>query len=416
MNGADQTIDVDLSQAGPLGNGILAQLNRLREHEGVHWSEASHCWLVTQHAEILKALAGELPLTCDRLVHVTFAGVPVEERARLYPNIMRYMPNWIIDLDPPDHTRLRKLLIAAFNRKVVESIRPFVQERVRTLLDKLESQETMEFNEDIARQLPGSVILKLLGLPPENIGRLRGWSNAFMEAVAVPGVSAKALQTYEDAMADMNTVLTAEIEKRRESPQEDLLTALVRANEAGDSLSIDEMLGALHVLVVAGHDTTSNSMTMGLATMIEHPETWDYMHAHPEHTLDSVLELMRHMAMATSQPRFVTQDFDWNGKSIKQGQLVFLMLAAGNRDPRAFPEPEKLDLKRNNDQSLTFAPGMHHCIGHLLAKMQLTVFFDELVKRFEGAELLDQKLDFMPQIAFRGLYQLNVRMKRRGAN
>ena len=407
--------DVDLSQAGPLGNEILRQLDRVREHEGVHWSPASQCWIVTRHSELTRALRGELPLSCDRLVAVTFAGVPVEERVKRYPNIMRYMPNWIIDLDPPDHTRLRKLLMAAFNRRVVESIRPFVQQRVRTLMDRLEAQPTIEFNEQIARQLPGSVILKLLGLPPEHIGRLRAWSNAFMEAVAVPGVSHTALQAFEDAMAEMNTILTAEIEKRKTQPQEDLLTELVRANEEGDALSLDEMLGALHVLVVAGHDTTSNTMTMGLGTLIEHPEAWDYMYRHPDRILESVMELMRHMSMATSQPRFATQDFEWAGQSIKRGQMIFLMLAAGNRDPRVFADPLKLDLTRPNDRSLTFAPGLHYCIGHLLAKMQVCEFFLELTKRFERAELLDPKWDFMPQIAFRGLYQLNVRMHARAA-
>jgi cytochrome P450 len=323
------------------------------------------------------------------------------------------MPNWIIDLDPPDHTRLRKLLLVAFNRRVVESIRPFVQQRVQTLMDKLEAQPTIEFNEQIARQLPGSVILKLLGLPPENIERLRAWSNAFMEAVAVPGVSHQALQAFEDAMAEMNAIFTVEIEKRRTHPTEDLLTELVRANEAGDRLSLDEMLGALHVLVVAGHDTTSNTMTMGLGTLIQHPDAWDALYRNPDRILESVMELMRHMSMATSQPRFATQDFEWAGQPIKRGQLIFLMLASGNRDPRAFDDPLRLDLTRSNERSLTFAPGLHYCIGHLLAKMQVCEFFLALTKRFSGAELLDPKWDFMPQIAFRGLYQLNVRMQKR---
>lgn len=413
---ASASVDVDLSQAGVLGNEILQRLNAVREHDGVHWSEASQCWLITRHEELVRALNDEFPLSLDRLIHVTLPSVPVDERVKRYPLMMQYMQNWIINLDPPAHTRVRRLVMAAFNRKVVEGLRPYVQERVATLMHKLETEgveRSIEFNEEIGRPLPGSVILKLLGLPPENLPRLRDWATAFVEAVAVPGVSDAALQRFEDALADMNGLLTTEIEKRRVEPQDDLLTAMVKANEAGDTLSLDEMLGTLHVLVVAGHDTTASSMTMGLATMIAHPESWDYMYTHPEKTMDCVLELARHMAMATSQPRFVLRDFEWNGHQIKQGQVVFLMLAAGNRDPRVFPDPEKLDFERRNDRSLTFAPGAHHCIGHLVAKLQLTEFFGELVKRFEGAELLDEKLDFMPQIAFRGLNQLKVRMKPR---
>ena len=403
-------LDVNLAQAGALGNDILRQLNALREHDGVYWSESSQCWLVTRHAEILRALADEFPLSLDRLIHVTLPAVPVEDRVRRYPLMMRYMQNWIINLDPPAHTRVRKLLMASFSRRMVESIRPYVQERVAGLMDRMSANPVLEFNEDVGRQLPGSVILRLLGLPPENLSRLRGWANAFVEAVAVPGVSDAALQRFEDALADMNALLTVEIGKRRQQPQDDLISTMVKANEAGDTLSTEEMLGALHVLVVAGHDTTSNSMTMGLATLIEHPEAWDTMYRHPERTADGVLELARHMAMATSQPRFVTRDFEWCGKQIRQGQVVFLMLAAGNRDPRVFNNPETLDLQRPNDRALTFAPGAHHCIGHLLAKMQLGEFFGALVQRFRGAERLDPVLSFMPQIAFRGLYHLNVRM------
>ena len=140
----------------------------------------------------------------------------------------------------------------------------------------------------------------------------------------------------------------------------------------------------------------------------------DYMYRHPEETFNCTLELVRYMAMSTSQPRIVVEDFEWHGKQIKKGQVIFLMHAAGNRDPRVFADPEKLDHTRTNlDQSLSFSPGVHHCVGHLLAKLQLSQFFGELVKHFEGAELLDDELHFMPQSAFRGIHDLNVRFKPR---
>ena len=325
---------------------------------------------------------------------------------------MKYMPNWIIDVDPPIHTRLRKLLITALNRKVVDAVRPFVQQRVATLLDKLEAQPTIEFSEEIGRQLPGSTILKLLGIPQEHLPRLREWAGAFVEAVAVPGVSAEALQRCENAFADMNKLFGEIIEKRRAAPEEDLITALVQANDAGDKLSTEEMIGACQLVIVAGHDTTHNTLSLGMAALADNPGFWDYMYRNPDKTLDCIMELMRYVAMSTSQPRIAAEDFEWHGKQIKKGQVVFLMLAGGNRDPRVFADPEKLDYLRDNNMSdsLVFAPGMHHCIGHLLGKLQITEFFGEMVKRFEGAELLDDKLNFMPQIAFRGLYNLNVRM------
>jgi cytochrome P450 len=166
-------IDVDFSKAGVLGNRFITELSTLRESDPVHWSASSGCWIVTRHADVADALAGRLPLSTKRLVEIGLGGIPVADRASLFPTLMRFVPHWIIDVDPPVHTRLRKLLVKAFNRAVVEGVRPFARERVATLLDDLERRPAVEFNEEVARQLPGSVILKLLGLPQEHVPRLR---------------------------------------------------------------------------------------------------------------------------------------------------------------------------------------------------------------------------------------------------
>lgn len=408
-----QEFDVDISQVGRLGNGFLEELSRLRELDPIHWSAASGCWLITRHADVDDALQGRLPLSLKRIVNIMFGGMPVEERAQRFPTLMRYIPDWVIEQDAPEHPRLRKLLVKAFSKKMVDSVRPFVRERVALLMDTLENKPQLEFNEEIARLLPGSVILKLLGLSQDYFPKLRGWSAAFMEGIGVPYADLAAKQRADEAMAEMNAVFAAEIDARRRSPREDLLSSMLAATEDGETLTEIEMLGALQVLIVAGHDTTSNTMALGLAALAEHPEFWDYMYRHPEKTLECCLELMRYIAMSTAQPRIAAEDFTWHGKQLRKGDLIFLMLAAANRDPRTFENPEAMDVHRNNERSMVFAPGLHHCIGHLLAKMQVADFFGQLVQRFEGAEILDPRLNFMPQIAFRGLYELNVRMKPR---
>jgi pimeloyl-[acyl-carrier protein] synthase len=400
--------DVDFSAAARLGNHFLDQLNDLRELDPVHWSEASRCWIVTRHSDVHMALQGEFPLSQKRLIAIGLGAVAAEERARLFPTIMKYVPSWIIDLDPPDHTRVRKLLVKAFNRKVVEGVRPFVRQRIGTLLNQLAHRPNIEFNEEIARQLPGSVILKLLGLPQEYITRLRGWSNALQEGIGVPFATVDALQRADQAMSDMNSILIPAIEERRATHRDDLLTSMIQVVDEGENLSLNEMLGSLHVLIVAGHDTTSNSLSLGVAALAQHPEIWAYLYQHPERSSEVCLELMRYIAMATSQPRIVASDFPWHGKHLKRGDIVFLMLASANRDQRVFQNPQTLDPHRNNDRSMVFAPGLHHCIGHLLAKMQVEEFFSALVKRFSRAQVLDESLHFMPQIAFRGLYDLHV--------
>jgi cytochrome P450 len=310
---------------------------------------------------------------------------------------------------------LRKLLVKAFSKKVVEALRPFVKERVAVLMDRLERQPQTEFIESMARQLPGSVILKLFGMPQEHMSRLKDWANAFQEGIGVPYADMAAKRLAENACKEMTELFIAEIDERRRQPgrEDDLISSLLAATVDGDALTEDEMLGALQLILVAGHDTTSSTLTLGLAALADSPDLWRYMHGHPDKILESCLELMRFIAMSTAQVRVAAADFEWHGKQLKRGEFVWLMFAAANRDPRVFPDPERIDPTRNNERSMVFAPGLHHCIGHLLAKMQVTEFFSELVRRFEGAEVLDPRLDFMSQIAFRGLYRLNVRMRPR---
>ena len=163
MDTQADNFDVDISQVGVIGNRLLDQFNQLRELDRIHWSSASNCWLITRHEDVVKGHSDELPLSNDqRLILTTLGKIPVEERMARFPNLTSYMPHWIIDVDPPTHTRLRKLLFKAFNKKVVESVRPFVRRRVESLLAQVQDGQSIEFNEQIARQIPGSVILKLL--------------------------------------------------------------------------------------------------------------------------------------------------------------------------------------------------------------------------------------------------------------
>jgi pimeloyl-[acyl-carrier protein] synthase len=413
MNTTSVAPDVDLSKVALLGESLLTELDRLRESDPIHWSPATGAWLVTRHADIVRAFSGVLPLSVNPSRRPTFTVIPPEEVQNHIPTLLAYLTKWIVSHDPPVHTRMRKLLVKAFSKKVVDSVRPYVQARVAQLLDEQKQNEDLEFVEGIARQLPGGVILKLMGLPQEYLPRLKAWANAFQMGLATTRPEIQWLDAAERAMIEMNEIFRNAIEEHRRSPREDLLTSLIEATEDGQSLSEDEMLASLSLILIAGHDTTHNSMTLGLVALGHSPQSWHYMYEHPERTLSCVNEIMRLSAMSAAQPRVATEDFEWHDKTIRAGDPLYLMQAAGNRDPRVYAHPDRLDLERDNSQSLVFAPGVHHCVGHLLAKMQLTEFFSALVRRFEGVEFLDPTLDFMPQIIFRGLYKLNVRLKPR---
>ncbi len=408
---ADSGFDVDLSRVAELRNGLLRDIGQLRELEAVHWSPASRCWIVTRHADIVDGFSGRLPLSNNKMALSSFGDIPLETALQKLPNLLHYPKFWITETDPPIHTKLRKLLVKAFSRPVVEGIRPFAQARVEYLMDKIARNPELEFNEEVARQLPGTVILKLLGLPDELYGHLKEWATAFTVALASRLPKLEWLERAERAMVEMNGIFREEIANRRANPrgEADFLSQIISADGHEDALTEEELLGTLQLIIVAGHDTTANSMSLGVAALAKHPQAWAHMRQNPDLMGQSILEIMRYSAMSAAMPRLVSEDFSWHGKQLKRGEVVILMISSGNRDPRAYDDPERLDLTRRNDQSLTFAPGLHHCVGHLLARMQLGEFFSALVNRFDGAAVLDDELDFLPQLVFRGVGSLHMR-------
>ena len=407
---AQRDFDIDL-QLDPQRHGLdfIKDTNELREFDPVYWSEASNCWIVTRFEDVADGFECRVPLMNAGRNEFSLASIPTEERAQRIPTMAHYVRHWIVGVDGEEHARLRKLVMKAFHRKMVEKLRPYVRERVNFLLDKALATPEIEFNEQIARPLPGYLIFKMAGIPEEHFSSLRYWANSIVEGMTSSMPSPEVLENTEKAAVEMGEMLKVELEKRKTNPTDDLLTALLHATEDGDRLTMDELLATMNVVMIAGHDTTSNTMTMGVEMLSRHPEAWQYMYENQDRMLDCVLELMRYVSMSAGQPRLVGEDFEWHGKQLKKGEIVYLSIQGANRDPRVWKEPEKIDFTRDNTNSQVFAPGVHHCIGHLLAKMQLVEFFTALVNRFESVKVLDRKLDFMPVGVFRGLYGMNVR-------
>jgi cytochrome P450 len=412
LDHAGGALDFDFNTLPEIGNGFLDRLSAIREAEPVFWSEHQRGWIVTRHADVLEGFSGRMPLSTARLVETVVQGFP--ERAAKMPTLMKSLPDWIINSDPPAHTRMRTLMNKAFSHKVVQSVRNFAQGNIEAVLDEMEARGTAECNEDIARQITGKTILHLLGVPQEYLPKLKDWAASMLGALAVVNATDEQLAAGERSVIEIFELFEREIEKRRTHPQDDVFTGLVQAVDGGDRLTMAEMVGSSVVLLLAGHDTTLNSMVMGVEALSRHPEHRAQIAANPEGVDKAVLELMRYFAMSGGQTRLVMEDFEWHGKKLKKGDAVYLMIAGANRDPRVFENPEVLDFSRDVFQSMTFAPGIHHCIGHVLARMQLNEFFSRTYKRFEQVEVLERKLVYSPVWVFRAIPKMDVRFHRRG--
>jgi pimeloyl-[acyl-carrier protein] synthase len=415
MSAMLDTADVDL-QFGmqTRGNEILGDFDRLRREDPVHWSEQSRCWVLTRHQDVSALFMARLPVRHGgRIETFAFAALSERERAERVPNLSKYVPQWIINLDGEAHQRIRSLLVHAFGRPVVGRVREYARERVESLLSQCVQRHSFEFNEEFARVVTGYVLFRLIGMPESLFPSLKDWATAIVEGLGSTTPSFEKLEKSEWAVRQMNEAVLIELEKRRVAPQEELLTSLLQATVDGARLTVDELLAQMQIIIVAGHDTTANTMTLGVEALSRNPDALHYMSDHPEEITTCVSELQRYVAMSTGQALLATDDFELSGKKIKRGDVVVGLIAAADRDPLKFTDPGTLDLKRNNKDSLVFAPGPHFCIGHVLAKMQLAEFFLALARRVRSIEILDDTLRFMPVFSFRGLYYLNVRFNAR---
>jgi cytochrome P450 len=411
MNAAPRELDFALNRIPELGNELLQRIDALRSVDPILWSETNQVWLVTGHAEVTEGFAGTVPLSAHRLPGAAVAQIPPQDLERLLPTIMNATRSWLLNKDDAAHLRLRKLLVKAFGKAIVEGVRPHAQRFIHETLDAAGAKGEIEFVSEVARLIPARTILKLLGLSDDLVPRLHHWSQT-LNQIGNVNVALPNLLAVDQVLKDLRGVFRPAFAERRLHPTDDFLSALVTANEAGDKLSEDEMYGTCDIVLIAGHDTTTNTMSLSVAALAEHPEACEYLRQHPDDALNVVLELSRLVSMSTAMGRCVAKDFNWQGHELKKGQIVILFQGGANRDPKIYPNPDQLDFTRAQDRNMMFAPGAHHCIGHLLAKMQLAEFFPELVRRFD-LELLDKRLHFGPVMGFRGLDSLRVKLHAR---
>jgi cytochrome P450 len=290
----------------------------------------------------------------------------------------------IMDMDPPDHSRLRRLAAKAFTAKRVETLRPRAQQIVDRLLDEMVAKGSPgDLMASLSWPLPITVICELLGVPYSDRERFRAWAEA-MVAITThePSEIRQARQQLFDYMSDM-------LDRRRDDPRDDLLTGLTQAREDDDRLDPDEIVGLAWSLLVTGHETTANQIGNFVYSLLDHPQELAKLRANPDLVKPAVEELLRHTPLggAAGQVRIATEDVELGGMRVRAGEGVLFDLHAANRDPRRFDEPDELRLDRPAGSHMAFGHGAHHCIGAQLARMELQVALGTLIRRFPDLEL-----------------------------
>jgi cytochrome P450 len=380
---------------------------RLRSEAPVHrvaLPDGRGVWLVTRYEDVSAVLKDE------RFVKDWRNAMTPEQLAQMppIPEVMKPLSRNMLDTDPPDHERLRSLVQKAFTPRLIERMRPRVQAIADALLDAVQDRGEMDLVDDYAFPLPIIVIAELLGVPAEDRNKFREWSNAAVSGDTTQEYMEKVLLPHMQAFTDY---LRAMFEEKRQNPQDDLISGLVRAEEAGDKLSEDELLGMVFLLLIAGHETTVNLIGNGTLALLQHPDQLQKLREDPSLIKPAIEELLRYDGpVETSTERFAREDIDIGGTVIPRGEMVMVVLASADHDPERFTDPDTLDITRADNRHLAFGKGIHFCLGAPLARMEGQIAIDTLLRRMPELRLVDspESLTWRPGMILRGLNGLPV--------
>jgi cytochrome P450 PksS len=333
-----------------------------------------HAWLITRYDDVVSILKDE------RFAKNQLNALSPEQITKQpwVPRMFIPLTRNMLDLDPPDHTRLRNLIHKAFTPRLIEALRERLQLLADELLDSALRRRKMDLIRDYALPIPTTIISHMLGVPVEDSHKFHRWSSAMVSSTSSKWGTLKALP---NAVAFMRYIRQL-IKKRRADPGDDLVTALVQSEETGDKLSEDELVAMVFLLLVAGHETTVNLIGNGTFALLQHPDQMKKLRRGPQLIKSAIEELLRFESpLETATERFAREDVTICGTTIPRGAMVFAVIASANRDERQFEEPDKLDITRENNKHLSFGQGIHYCLGAPLARMEGQIAINTLLRR-----------------------------------
>lgn len=375
---------------------FYAELRRREPLTRVRMPYGEEAWLATRYADVRTVLGD---------ARFSRAASADRDEPRISP---RKLEAGLLLMDPPEHTRLRRLVAKAFTARRVEQLRPRTQAVADELIDRMiEAGPPADLVEHFATPLPITVICELLGVPVKDQDRFHVWSEA---VVSTTSLSVEQIAGY---IQNLFAYMRGLIEERRREPTDDLISALVRVrDEDNDRLTEDELVRLLTGLLAAGHETTVTQIPNFTYVLLTNPEKLAELRAAPELVPAAVEELLRYvpLGVASSFARYATEDVELGGVLVRAGEPVIGSLSSANRDEEVFPDPDSLDFGRSTNPHIGFGHGAHHCVGAQLARMELQVAIDVLVRRFPDLRFAvpEEELEWKSGMLVRGLKRMPV--------
>jgi cytochrome P450 len=398
--------DTGLSLYHLLDPDVLADpyplYRELRMEDPVHWDPYLHAWVVTSYAEVVEVLhrfSAQRTPTPEKLAAL---GMPE------LGSIAHVMVRQMLFLDPPEHTRVRRLAAVAFTPRRVEGLRRHIEQIASSLIDAAIARGEMEVMEDLANPLPAIVTAEMLGVPIEDHRRLKDWSQDFAEMLGNFQHNPGRAKKVADSLREMTSYFQAAVRRQATDPTEGLVNALTTAEVDGDRLTEDEVIANIIVTLVGGQETTTNLIGNGLLTLLRHPREMDRLRRNPALIAGAVEELLRYESPSQHTARLAHDDVELAGRPIKRGQAVIAVMGAANRDPDRFPDPDRLDIERADNRHLAFGWASHFCFGAPLARIEGQIAFSALLHRLPNLRLVSDAVSWRSNLGLRGLTALPV--------
>jgi cytochrome P450 len=360
-------------------------------------------WFITRHDDVAAVLIDDERFVRDPRLALT----EDELAARNTQPILEMVENNMLNRDGDDHRRLRRLVTKAFTPKMVERLRPRIQSIADELLDAVEARREMDLSAEYAFPLPITVIAELLGVPSKDQDRFREWSDAMI----TPAFGPEAEMQFFSQMGEFVEYLTAFFAERRADPRDDLVSALLTARDEDDALTEEEVFGNVMILIVAGHETTVGLIGNAVVNLLGHPDQLERVRSDPSLLPGAIEEVLRYEGpVERSLNRWAATDVELGGQTIRRGDLVIPILTAAGRDPSRFPEPDRLDVTREDTRHLAFGRGSHYCLGAPLARLEAEIALETLFRRLPELRLAvpRDQLEWRPTPGFRRLVALPV--------
>jgi len=380
---------------------------RLRDEDPAHWSPVLKGWVLTRYEDV-KRVCLDGGMSSDRL-RPFFAALPSAEALRM-AELMRVLTLWMVFRDPPEHTRLRRLTSRVFNVRSIQALKPAVESLTVWLLDRLGERSEFDFICEFAGPLPALVIMDMLGVPRNELARLKRLSDEMALFIGSARETPGKYERAEAATREMAALFRALVDERRSEPRRDLLSELVHLSADGEQLSEDELVATCVLLLFAGHETTTHHITNGLAALLRFPDQMDKLRRDPQVAPAAVEELLRYDGPIGAQVRIVQEPQRFHGCELQRGERVFLMMNAANRDPRAYREPDRVDLARHGPPHLTFGFGAHICLGFPLARLEGQIALPAVLARWRKIEPLNDAPEWLDSLVLRGMKTFPVRV------